>query len=326
MSVYNGASFLREGIESILNQTFSDLEFIIIDDGSTDDTAAMLNKYAMKDKRISVIHQPNAGLTESLNRMTAIARGEFIARMDADDISLPKRFEKQVKKLWENLNYLAVGCWFQTINENGVPLSEVFFPDKPEFLRQYLREGINCYGHGSMMMRREVFQGLGLSYRFRYGQDFDLWLRLSEYSHLGMVEEVLYQRRDHGHTLSKAIIPQRATLMKLMLSLMKERKNHGREISDWKEDECKALKEVPQWTREEIDAHDKFQEARRLLCAGQNGRARQILSSLRRDVKNFRKSDITYLLSFVPSFLTAPLLRSRDSRNNRRHFVKLLRP
>lgn len=326
MSVYNGSPFLRTAIESVLSQTFFDFEFIITDDGSTDDTTAILDEYAEKDRRINVIRQPNTGLTESLNRMAAMAQGEFIARMDADDISLPKRFEKQLKKLRENPDYLAVGCWFQTINGNDVPTSEIFFPDKPDLLRQYLEEGINCYGHGSVMIRREVFHGLGLSYRFRYGQDFDLWLRLSEQRRLGMVEEVLYQRRDHGHALSKALIPQRAALMRLMRSLMKERKIHGREVSDWKDEESKVFNGVSLWTRQDIEAHDLFLEARRLLCSGENARARKILSSIRKGMKHFGNSDVPYFLSFFPGFLTAAILRSRDSINNKRHFVKPLNP
>lgn len=323
MAVYNGEPFLVNAIESILNQTFTDFEFLIVDDGSTDNTGNILEEFAASDSRVIIIHQENIGLTESLNRLCKIAKGEFIARMDADDISLPERIEKQAKKLQETPDYLAVGCWFQTIAESGMPNVEILFPDDPEILKDCLHKGINCYGHGSVMMKKKVFKTNGLSYRFKYGQDFDLWLRLSEQGSLGMVEEVLYQRRDHGHTLSKALIPQRAALMNCMLSLMRERKTHGREISKWKEEEGKILNGVPQWTEKEITAHNMFLEARRLLCSGENSRARQILSLIKRDLKHFDNVDVAYYISFLPGFLTAPLLRFRDKINNKRHFVKV---
>ena len=91
MSVYNGEPFLRQAVASILHQTFTDFEFIVVDDGSTDGTAEILSSYARADSRLCVVTQENRGLIKSLNRATGMARGEYIARMDADDISMPKR-------------------------------------------------------------------------------------------------------------------------------------------------------------------------------------------------------------------------------------------
>ena len=97
MSAYNGERYLREAVESILNQTFNDFEFIIIDDGSTNSTGQILSSYAAQDPRIVLIrNRENIGLTKSLNKGLALARGEYIARMDADDVSLPNRFSEQV--------------------------------------------------------------------------------------------------------------------------------------------------------------------------------------------------------------------------------------
>jgi glycosyltransferase involved in cell wall biosynthesis len=95
--VYNGERFLREAVESILNQTFEDFEFIIINDGSTDRTGEILNSY--KDERLKIFNQPNRGLTKSLNRALKLSQGKYIARQDADDISEPNRLEVQVTYL-----------------------------------------------------------------------------------------------------------------------------------------------------------------------------------------------------------------------------------
>jgi len=322
MSAYNAKEYLSQALDSILAQTFGDFEFIITNDGSTDDTQNVLEDYSRKDGRIKVIQQRNMGLTESLNQMVAIAKGEFIARMDADDISFPERFERQKRKFQDIPDYLAVGSWFQVVRKSNLPDCEIVFPDRPEILKKCLREGMNCYAHGSVMIRKAVFNELGFRYRFKFGQDMDLWLRLCERGPLGMVEEVLYQQRVHGRALSQVLIPQRSALMNIMLSLMKERKTHGREISDWKEEENKALNGIPEWTEKEIEAYDLFLDARRLLCSGNNVRARQILASIRGDLGEMRNILLSYYISCLPGFITAPMLRFRDKINNKRCFVR----
>lgn len=322
MSVYNGQRFLREAVESILNQTFSDFEFIITDDGSKDNTPDILDEYERQDSRVIVIRQENAGLIESLNRMIKIAKGTFIARMDADDISLPERFEKQISKLQANPDYLAVGCWVQELDENGTISYEITFPDKPELLKKYLHKGINCYVHGSVMIRREVFEKLGLLYRIEKGEDLDLWARICEQGCIGIVEKVLYQRRDHGQTISKASIPQNTALKNLIMTLAMERKKYGKEISDWRQEEDKIFRKVLIWTEKEIQAHERFLEARKFLCSGENTKARQLLSSIKKDLNNFGNLPVLYYISCLPGFLTAPVFRLRDKINDKRYFVR----
>src|SRR3954468_5693657 len=109
LAVYNARRYLRQAIDSILAQTFTDFEFIIIDDGSTDDTLAILREYEKRDGRIRLISRPNKGLTTTLNEGLALARGEFLARMDGDDVALPTRFEKQVTYLRDHPECVLVG-------------------------------------------------------------------------------------------------------------------------------------------------------------------------------------------------------------------------
>src|SRR5688572_29875093 len=102
MAVYNGEQYLREALDSILGQSFNDFEFIVINDGSTDASLHVLQEYAAKDQRIKLKSQPNNGLTKSLNEAIALARGEFVARMDGDDVAMADRFEKQIVLLRAN--------------------------------------------------------------------------------------------------------------------------------------------------------------------------------------------------------------------------------
>lgn len=324
MSVYNGAKYLPEAVESILNQSFGQFRFVIVNDGSTDETGAILDDYAKNDKRLYVVHQDNAGLTANLNRVIANTDGEFIARMDSDDVSLPNRFEAQISKLRSTPECIMVGCWYQVIREDGSPVREHVFPDNHRILTRNLHRGINCYAHGSVIIRRKVFSEMGLSYRFRYGQDFDLWLRLSECGRIGIVEEILYKRRDHNETISRAVIPRRSALMRLMLLLADERKKHGKEISNWEQEEEKVFRTVPLWTEKEIDAYEKFLDARRLLCSGENRKARAILSSITTTLNNYDNLAVTQYISYLPGFITGPLLRLRDRINRRRHFIRVL--
>ena len=111
MPVLNGEKYLAEAIESILNQTFQDFEFIIVDDGSTDQTPEILRSYANKDSRIQIVTNPiNRGIGYSRNRGIALSRGEYIANMDADDLCLPERFEKQVRFLDSHPDIAKKSC------------------------------------------------------------------------------------------------------------------------------------------------------------------------------------------------------------------------
>jgi len=200
MSVYNGEQYLQEAIESILNQTFSDFEFLVIDDASTDSTPQILESY--HDLRIRVIrNHENLGLTTSLNKGLALARGEYIARMDADDISLPERFDKQVAFLDNHPEIALIGTAKQVIDQRGSILGTYIPPLQPQY-RDFLKT--NPITHGSVVVRRKILDAYsGYNELFRKSQDYALWLQMAKEQKLHNIQDVLYMFRTHGKSVSK---------------------------------------------------------------------------------------------------------------------------
>lgn len=204
MSVYNGERYVAQAIRSILKQTFSNFEFIIINDGSTDRTDPILKKFAKKDDRILVLDQDNQGLARALNRGILIAKGRYIARMDADDISLPKRLEKQVQFLDKNLAIAAVGSSAIVIDEFGFRLARWDMHVDHEDIDRHNMKGFNGgMIHPSVMMRKDVLLKIGCyNASLRVAQDYDLWLRLAEVSKLSNLQEYCIKYRRSLNSLS----------------------------------------------------------------------------------------------------------------------------
>ena len=198
MSVYNGEKYLAEAVDSILNQTFRDFEFLIINDGSTDATADILERYQRSDNRITVYNQENQGLIASLNRGCQLARGEYVARMDADDVSLPERLAKQVQFMDTHPDIGVVGTWVEYMDENGRRLGEWHYPTAPGVIGWHLLFWC-CLAHPSVVMRRDVFLQLGF-YRPQalHAEDYDLWSRAVTVTRLANIPEVLLRYRITG--------------------------------------------------------------------------------------------------------------------------------
>jgi glycosyltransferase involved in cell wall biosynthesis len=179
MSVFNGEKFLHSAIDSILNQSFRDFEFIIVNDGSTDNTLVILNLYALSDNRIIIINKENTGLSKSLNTGLSIAKGEYIARIDADDICLENRFLKQVKFLDTHSDYILVGSSVIYINEddNFIGYSSPVITNKA--IKKKLKKG-NPIAHPSVMLRKTAIDAVN-GYEENIKQtfeDFYLWHRI----------------------------------------------------------------------------------------------------------------------------------------------------
>ena len=203
MAVYNGEKFIEQALKSIYNQRYQDFEVIIVDDASTDKTSDILIN--MKDSRTSIYrNSQNNGLTKSLNIGLKLCRGEYIARMDADDISHPQRFEKQVRYLDENPECIVLGSWYGRIDSTGQIWGTKQTPTAHEDIKINLLIG-NCVGHGSAMLRRSsLVENGGYNEKYIHAQDYDLWLRLSEVGEIRNLGEYLYYLRSWSGTISAA--------------------------------------------------------------------------------------------------------------------------
>jgi glycosyltransferase involved in cell wall biosynthesis len=204
LSVYNGRLYVQEAVESILSQTLGDFELLIIDDGSKDDSVLILKRLEKQDSRIRLIARENRGLTVTLNELFASSRGEFLARMDCDDVALPHRFAVQIDALRRHPKVVCTGGCFELIDASGRSLTTLRPPtDNAEIQRQVLR-GHGAICHPCAMIRRDAMQQIGgYDERYRTAQDLDLWLRLGEVGELANVPETILKFRLHESSVSE---------------------------------------------------------------------------------------------------------------------------
>lgn len=196
MPIYNCELYINEAIDSILNQTFADFELLLIDDCSTDTTLGICKSY--EDIRIVIIEkEQNSGYTDSLNYGLSIAKGEYIARMDGDDISLPTRFEKQITFLNQNHHVKLCGTAFQFIGRDKI----VKHPTNHEEIKVKLCFN-TAFCHPSIMARKEIFKLNLYDKNFEPAEDYDLWSRLVFQVNLANLPEVLLRYRVHEKQIS----------------------------------------------------------------------------------------------------------------------------
>ncbi|HEX8981094.1 MAG TPA: glycosyltransferase [Parasulfuritortus sp.] len=204
MPVFNGEKYIAQAVESILDQTFTDFELILIDDGSRDGTLPILQSFAARDARIRLVSRENRGLVVSLNEMLQMAQGEFIARMDADDIALPDRFAWQVQFLREHPETVCLGGAFQLIDEADRLLATLSPPSSNDDIQQSILAGHGAICHPTAMMRRDALIKVG-GYDAAYypAEDVNLWLRLGEVGELANLESPVLKYRLHGNSISE---------------------------------------------------------------------------------------------------------------------------
>jgi len=220
MGVFNGEKHLREAIKSILNQTFKDFEFVIINDCSKDKTSEILRKYNQEDERIKIVNNhKNIGLTKSLNKALKITRGKYIARMDADDISYPERLEKQIDFLSNNLLYGLIGTWGHKIDKGGNVIGELKFLTKNENIRKALIK-YNPFIHSSIMLRSEVFKKVGpYNKEWRFAQDYELFFRIIKYYKVANIPEILM-----AHRWGKSVVSYQKNKEQTLLAIRARKK------------------------------------------------------------------------------------------------------
>lgn len=199
MGAYNSEKYISEAIESIINQTYKNFEFIIIDDCSTDKTNMIIRKYAVKDNRIKLINNSNnMGLTYCLNKGIKIAKGKYIARIDTDDISLPGRLERQLSYLEKHKDVVVLGSCAFDIDENGKIIREKNVPKYNKDIVNLIKL-VNPMIHSTVMFRKKEINIIGgYNEDFKTSQDYELWFRcIAKGYHMeNLSEKLLYYRRD----------------------------------------------------------------------------------------------------------------------------------
>lgn len=266
MPAFNVERYIAEAVESVLSQTHKNFEFVIIDDGSTDGTLSIVKSYAQKDKRISLVSHPNMGMGESLNQALDLVNNEWIVRMDADDIMLPNRIERQTAFVKENPDIAVAGTLVYYVDENGRVFGESPRPRLTSSARveEFVRcnklkgksdlEALPTVGfphfmvyHPSVIMRRSVVKEVG-GYRpeFWPAEDFDLWNRIVERGYTVLIQpEYLLKYRRHGS--SGSIERIRQTLLKLdWIETCVRRRRSGQLELSW-EKFLEVRKRAPLW-------------------------------------------------------------------------------
>lgn len=211
LPVYNAERFVAETLDSLIRQTNKNFEIIAVNDGSSDGSLKILREYAKRDDRIKVIDQKNQGLVKTLNTAAKLSSGEFLARIDADDVALDRRFEFQLKAMKEDTTRVLIAGGFDVMNEDGEILYHDAVPTNYEDIinAMYTR---NPIAHGSILMRRSAFEAAG-GYSEDCGptEDYELWTRLSKIGTIIALPQTIFRWRvnPNGITSTKSDIMEK---------------------------------------------------------------------------------------------------------------------
>ena len=221
LPVYNAEAYVREAVESILAQTFTDFELIAINDGSTDGGGAILRELAARDTRIVLIERPNDGLVSALNDGVESARAELIARMDADDVAMPERFALQHARMVEEPELAVLGSFFNIIEKDG-SIIQLYndIPLTPAEARSASADGGFLVAHPTVIMRRDaVLKAGGYRKACRHAEDYDLWLRMIDLGYdIANLPQPLLNYRKHGANVS--VVHEETQGRSVILSLL----------------------------------------------------------------------------------------------------------
>ena len=205
ISAYNSEDFIEKCIRSIFNQTYKNIEIVVIDDCSTDSTNLILNNLSKvsKVKMIIIRNKINLGLTKSLNIAATNANGEWLARQDADDLSKKDRIESQINFATKNVHYSIIGSSCSFINKSGKYLFSKNYPSSHEQIKSALERAGAFFPHSSVIIKKNVFWQLGgYNEYMKYSQDFELWLRASSEYKIFSINRPLVSIRIHSNRIS----------------------------------------------------------------------------------------------------------------------------
>jgi glycosyltransferase involved in cell wall biosynthesis len=201
MPVYNGEKYLEESISSVLSQTCNDFEFIIIDDGSADNTLKIVESFS--DERIKLVKLEHSGIVKALNKGLEIAKGEYIIRTDADDVSLPERFEELFNYIFNTKDVVLCGSWADLINEKGEHVGEMKYPPV-ENNDIKTRMFLSCpFIHPSVIFSREKALKIGGYRNYKHVEDYEFWTRLLKEGKGHNLPKKLLKYRIHPHQVTK---------------------------------------------------------------------------------------------------------------------------
>jgi len=279
MGAYNEEEQIARTLQSLLGQTICNFEIIVVDDGSTDGTTKMVRDFVDERVRLVTIDQ-NQGLPSALNRGIDVARGEYIARADADERSLPHRLQRQSDVLKKRQDIQAVGCWYRNIGRNGEQIVDVEVPSDRSFSVTDLLENGPGVAHGSMMIRNEALSAVnGYREAFQLAQDYDLWLRMAEAfgrDWLHIISDVLYERKIDVSQLEKR---HRQRIYSEAARECARARQQGRTDTKILDNLAKRIKNanVPNFTRKELEGMYHYLAGTKLLGQNETSAARRRL-------------------------------------------------
>lgn len=250
MPVYNGEKYLREAIDSILNQTLTDFEFLIIDDGSTDNSVQIISSY--NDPRIRFVsNDTNLGISKTLNRGIDMAAAEFIARMDADDFSYPTRLQQQYDYLVKNPDCALLSTWAKVINEKNEHIRTEQYRSR----LHYYNLTFECWMyHPTVVFTKTAAKDVGM-YSIPYAEDFELFWQLSRKYKIACLEEVLVNYRVTSQSLHQVIRKKEYDeTMKWQLLRNIHYYTGDDFIIDWEEIECLRFNFIPIMNKKSVEA------------------------------------------------------------------------
>jgi glycosyltransferase involved in cell wall biosynthesis len=255
---YNTARYLGETIDSILAQTMRDFELILINDGSSDDTESVLKKYEHSDSRVRSRSRANRGLVETRNELVEMARGQYLAWHDSDDLMTPQRLELQVRRFADEPALAWLGGATALIDPVGLPIHIHRFPTDHESILRMMEREMACY-FGSTLMRRElVVRAGGFRHPFAICEDFDLCLRMADLGRVGNLPDVVFYYRQHMASTCNSGRGRFDAYVKLVQALARERRGGGSDRLQRGEPVIVEFDDLPSEHKNRVETHSRW--------------------------------------------------------------------